>query len=301
MAEAQWGSSASSRTFHPFKRLPTELRLNIWGISIPAGHERRVIDVIQKRVGGRGAAKIGDYYTTAACPALLHTCKESRGRALKTYKVLQIEDDEISYASYLFTGLPRFLRPTIIPNVPSKVCFSTYIDYSRDVIYLDPYAMATDTTNNHSSPANISILRFLEGLKLNLEASRAIESIGFSVTKNMTLLTMAHESMLDYVYHIAIHTELLEFENLKLICLADEIYDGALPYVLHRHRIHKRITHAQIEQPLVLGGDSIGFQYTMFQAAKTVYIGTGKKWYSGKKLTQLGHFPQVVEMKIQRG
>ena len=301
MAEAMWGSSASPRTFHSFKRLPIELRLNIWGISTPAGHERRVIDVIQKRVSGEGVAKIGDYYTTATCPALLHTCQESRGGALKMYKVLQIKDDETSYASFLFTYLPRFLRPTILPNVPPKVYFSTYIDYNRDVIYLDPYAMATDTTNNHSSPANISILRFIEGLKENLEASRAIESIGFSVTKTMAQLTMAHETMLDYVYHIAIHTELLEFKNLKLICLADEIYDEAPPYVLHRDRIHSRITRAKIEQPLVLGGDSIGFRYTMFQAAKSVYIGTGKKWYSGKKLTQLSYFPQVVEMKIQRG
>jgi len=65
----------SEPQFHPFPRLPSELRIKIWKYTFP---EPRVVPVRYNRA-------VQQYTSTSEPPALLHVCAESRSLFLDTY------------------------------------------------------------------------------------------------------------------------------------------------------------------------------------------------------------------------
>jgi hypothetical protein len=78
--------------FHPFNRLPTELRLRIWSLSLP---DSRIVpircgsgayDGESPSYGSRGL--FTGCTSPARIPAALHACAESRDVALETYSIL---------------------------------------------------------------------------------------------------------------------------------------------------------------------------------------------------------------------
>lgn len=77
------GTRAASRaatipsTFHPFLKLPLELRLAIWNLSI----EPRYVNI---KWSGKHRRCLSTN-TKNSVPSLLHTCRESRYEGLKTY------------------------------------------------------------------------------------------------------------------------------------------------------------------------------------------------------------------------
>ncbi|KAK1774702.1 hypothetical protein QBC45DRAFT_457873 [Copromyces sp. CBS 386.78] len=63
------------RTFHPFPRLPAELRLQVWEQSREYGRE---VDVrVESRAGPGGRSSV-HLLSRTPTPAILHTCQESR-------------------------------------------------------------------------------------------------------------------------------------------------------------------------------------------------------------------------------
>jgi hypothetical protein len=141
--------------FHPFKKLPIELRLKIWGISTPSGHESRIIEVIQKHIDfeNNDWSNFGHFYTDAICPALLHTCQESRNEARKVYHVLAIEDDNADSAATqrlqeacteYVVEFPGHDPGRDLQRTPSTIRFSTYIGFDHDILYLNPLCIMGD-------------------------------------------------------------------------------------------------------------------------------------------------------------
>ncbi|KAI1209373.1 uncharacterized protein F4807DRAFT_91646 [Annulohypoxylon truncatum] len=67
-------------TFHPFPRLPTELRECIWAFTIePRVVEVRVVDI---RVASDSWARIPKLVSPTPVPAILQTCQEARNMGL---------------------------------------------------------------------------------------------------------------------------------------------------------------------------------------------------------------------------
>lgn len=64
--------STSERTFHPFSRLPAELRLQIWEQSRESGREVDVRFELREHRDGR------HLMSRTPTPAILHTCREAR-------------------------------------------------------------------------------------------------------------------------------------------------------------------------------------------------------------------------------
>jgi hypothetical protein len=79
--------------FSGFRKLPTELRLKIWGYAIPATRILKVVKnenpskiVISQNPDGTHSGRCSrSYLILAATPAVLHICRESRVLALQHY------------------------------------------------------------------------------------------------------------------------------------------------------------------------------------------------------------------------
>lgn len=76
-----------SGTFHPFPRLPVELRTLVWGFAV----EPRTVDVraIEGKRGTRGLTRdwgniraVPDPFTPVPVPGIMHACRESRHQGL---------------------------------------------------------------------------------------------------------------------------------------------------------------------------------------------------------------------------
>lgn len=102
-------------TIHPFSKLPTELRLKIWGYSIDA-YPFRYLEIEGARGGGCSAATY-DIKSKDVAPAGFLVNHEAREVIMKTYeKVYGTED-------YFLPGRGEGLR-------------AVYCDFSRDVFVL---------------------------------------------------------------------------------------------------------------------------------------------------------------------
>ncbi|KAI9167376.1 hypothetical protein HJFPF1_03503 [Paramyrothecium foliicola] len=85
------GACDCSRTFHSFGRLPTELRLRIWKLSLPASRFvpiRCGLDADEDDESSCSRALTTGCVSTIPIPAALHTCVESREVALESYSLL---------------------------------------------------------------------------------------------------------------------------------------------------------------------------------------------------------------------
>lgn len=65
-------------TFHPFQRLPKEIRLDIWGIASRDNCPRNIWTRY-------------DFRPLSAPPSVLQACVEARSEGLKTFKLLSFE------------------------------------------------------------------------------------------------------------------------------------------------------------------------------------------------------------------
>jgi hypothetical protein len=65
-------------TFHPFPRLPKEIRLEIWGIASRDNYPRNIWNHY-------------DFRPLSAPPSVLQACVEARSEGLKTFKLLSFE------------------------------------------------------------------------------------------------------------------------------------------------------------------------------------------------------------------
>lgn len=76
-------AATSHDQFHPFPRLPLELRLQIWNLALPGPRVVQVIEAKKRHMLTRQAS----YHWTSNSPSpiLLRVCKESREEALRTY------------------------------------------------------------------------------------------------------------------------------------------------------------------------------------------------------------------------
>jgi hypothetical protein len=103
----------ANTTFHPFRRLPLEIRLNIWGIASRVNYPRRIFTRY-------------DFRPLSAPPSVLHACVEARSEGLKTFKLLSFECDSTE-------SKPRKNSPY-------------YIDPVKDVFcYIDPLCIRSET------------------------------------------------------------------------------------------------------------------------------------------------------------
>ncbi|KEY69426.1 hypothetical protein S7711_05740 [Stachybotrys chartarum IBT 7711] len=86
-ADPSASHTASPCSFHPFSRLPTELRLRIWSLTEPhtrlvpitCGGSPSLYEPSSTQGHGTGCM------SNAAIPAILHACRESRALALQHY------------------------------------------------------------------------------------------------------------------------------------------------------------------------------------------------------------------------
>ncbi|KAF8848078.1 hypothetical protein BDZ45DRAFT_297478 [Acephala macrosclerotiorum] len=97
--------------FTLFPKLTIELRLKIWNEEIP---NSRIIEVRWKDEETR-------FVTYASTPSILHACSESREVAKKRYEMLEVKNNWV-YEEYC--------------EEADKYTFRTFIDYSRDMLYL---------------------------------------------------------------------------------------------------------------------------------------------------------------------
>lgn len=72
----------------------------------------------------------GRFYTDAVCPAVLHTCRESREEAQKVYKTLEVNEDNANSKTHAL--LDRKLA-----TAPLHIRFGTHINFEKDVLYLN--------------------------------------------------------------------------------------------------------------------------------------------------------------------
>lgn len=76
----------NARTFHPFSRLPTELRLVIWQFYLP---RERVLAMKRTRLMSEHHIPftVHGFWAPNSVPTALHICRESRCEALRYYKL----------------------------------------------------------------------------------------------------------------------------------------------------------------------------------------------------------------------
>jgi hypothetical protein len=217
------------------------MRLKIWEMSEPRGHESRIIEVIQKSMefANKESSKFGHFYTNALIPALLHTCRESREVALETYTALEIVHEDAESTAALVLG-PFFDESSgrSVLRVPSCVRFSTYIDSKADVLYFNPYQMRTKDMpfnfyrygiNDHSSLA-APVSRFLEAVFSSKECPKMLENIAI----HAHVLSNTQERPF---LQVDIALDLLRTSSLKSIYVVcdegysdDEFEDGVATY-----------------------------------------------------------------------
>ncbi|KAL6792965.1 hypothetical protein J3E68DRAFT_451396, partial [Trichoderma sp. SZMC 28012] len=102
-------------TFHPFPRLPTELRLRIWSLTAFP----RMIHVKRQCVGDHGESRLQYMATSTPCPPVVQVCQESRRHA--------------PYRRAFTTGAePRY----IWVNFESDMIYN---DGSHDLLNLEPH------------------------------------------------------------------------------------------------------------------------------------------------------------------
>lgn len=140
-------------TFTLFPRLPSELRLKIWGYIL---HQPRLIKVITNRKHWRDPyASAGWTAPFTPTPVALHVCSESRSEALKTY--------ELTFGS-----------PFASPRV--------YIDYSIDTIRFGDGLSIEDLRRPHNlgsshEPTDYKLDIFLGGGPHGAEGYEKVESM----------------------------------------------------------------------------------------------------------------------------
>ncbi len=91
-----------------FLKLPIELRLEIWSLTMLP----RIVDIYIQRIGCVDSIDwpIIELYSTAAVPALLHVCRESRTEAKRTYKLCfgtHLITAEEKHGMFSFVRSPR--------------------------------------------------------------------------------------------------------------------------------------------------------------------------------------------------
>ncbi|KAF7925858.1 hypothetical protein EAE99_005893 [Botrytis elliptica] len=114
-------------TFHPFPRIPLELRLKIWRLSFPGPRLTRIFFIE------------GHFMSNATIPTGLHVCKESRNETLRFYKLCFAAE-------------------------PSKARIYFNVDCDVPHLKADPldsyfYELHNVFTGGMKSPVNISYLR----------------------------------------------------------------------------------------------------------------------------------------------
>lgn len=77
-------------TFHPFRRLPAELRVEVWKFALPGPRIIKIVAMdmhltMRKRIMRYSILPQSTYHRAIATP-LLHTCQDSRAVALKIYE-----------------------------------------------------------------------------------------------------------------------------------------------------------------------------------------------------------------------
>lgn len=174
---------ASLETFHPFTRLPYELRDQIWRLAQPAGHTPRLIETVPGRKISIEVDSGGDYYeihrhyANALIPALLLTCSESREIAMKNYEFVEIDSlstngeaqryeeglqarlAEIFPWAVLLVNLKRFFQV--------RIRFGIWINFNEDILLINE-GLA------HNFPC---FIRLIEGIKNTRAMSRNLKSV----------------------------------------------------------------------------------------------------------------------------
>ncbi|KUJ13847.1 uncharacterized protein LY89DRAFT_687197 [Mollisia scopiformis] len=137
-------------TFHPFSKLPLELRLKVWNYASPP----RVIEIRSWGDTSRNPLTPIKFSTPPQKPPVIFRVnRESREEALRLYTVVEIgsstsalepnqeyldwkhhpSNPHRQFRAFMYEAIP-YRQPLVKPYPAQK----TYVDFSRDTIYLGP-------------------------------------------------------------------------------------------------------------------------------------------------------------------
>ncbi|KAI9649035.1 hypothetical protein NHQ30_001602 [Ciborinia camelliae] len=146
-------------TFHPFPKLPLEVRDMVWSYGIYLTTSPSIVHINSE---------------SPNCPLLTHVCHEARAACLKRYSafrhawiVPQLQDE------------PEELKNKILKSFPKGLTFVTWVDFERDIFFMHDVL----STSEDSSELDKSIRRlykhrltFVKKLALSLHTANDLVS-----------------------------------------------------------------------------------------------------------------------------
>ncbi|KAH7403249.1 hypothetical protein BKA64DRAFT_722023 [Cadophora sp. MPI-SDFR-AT-0126] len=160
-------------TFHPFMRLPKELRSDIWNIYIESTKPRYIHVTLSRPDTANEDRSASSFKTKSSVPAILHICRESRKVGLIRYTTI--------FNTINQSGVGRrqiFARPaadTIIIHLPKwmKQChtaaslFNIRLEYPAGLSSLDFASISSPWSNETHTMSKLSTFAWVDANRVH--------------------------------------------------------------------------------------------------------------------------------------